>query len=135
MSKYRSDMVNGEIMRELTEILRTVKDPRVTTSFISITAVDCSADLKFAKIYYSVMGERRKGDSQKGLENASGYIRTQLAKNLNLRMTPELKFILDTSIKHGAHISSLLKGIEKELAEADERAALEAEESGTPKTD
>lgn len=127
MAKYRSDRVNEEIMKELANIFRTVKDPRVTNAFISVTAVDCSADLKFAKVYYSVMGERRDGDAQKGLENATGYIRTQLARTLNLRITPELKFIVDDSMKHGAHITSLLKGIEKELAAADERDRAEAE--------
>lgn len=128
MAKYRSDRVNEEIMKELANILRTVKDPRVALAFISVTAVDCSADLKFAKVYYSVMGERRDGDAQKGLENATGYIRSQLAHNLNLRITPELKFIADESMKHGAHISSLLKGIEEELAAADARDAAEAAE-------
>ena len=93
-----------------------------------MTAVDCSADLKFAKIYYSVMGERRKGDAQKGLENATGFIRTQLARMLNLRITPELKFLLDDSMKHGAHISSLMKQVEEELAAADAREAAEAAE-------
>ena len=79
------------------------------------------------------MGERRKGDAQKGLENATGYIRTQIAKMLNLRITPELKFYPDDSMKHGAHISNLMKQVEEELREADRRdAALAAmaEEEG-----
>ena len=80
-------------MRALCEIIRTVKDPRVSTAFISIISVDCTPDLKNAKIRYSVMGERRKGDAQKGLENATGYIRTQIAKMLNLRITPEISFV------------------------------------------
>lgn len=120
-------------MRALCEIIRTVKDPRVSTAFISIISVDCTPDLKNAKIRYSVMGERRKGDAQKGLENATGYIRTQIAKMLNLRITPELKFYPDDSMKHGAHISNLMKQVEEELREADRRdAALAAmaEEEG-----
>ena len=109
--------------KELSEILRNVKDPRVTNAFVSITGVDCSADLKFAKVFFSVMGERRAGDAGKGLENASGYIRTQLARNLNLRITPELKFVPDDSMKRGAHITGLLKQVEKELEEADRKAS------------
>ncbi len=119
MANYRKGRVDEEMRKELSDILRTVKDPRVTSAFVSITGVDCTADLKFAKIYYSVMGERREGDTGKGLENASGYIRTQLAKNLNLRITPELKFIADDSIKRGAHITNLLRKVEKELDDVD----------------
>lgn len=131
MANYRTGRVNEELMKALCEIVRTVKDPRVSTSFISITAVDCTPDLKNAKIWYSVMGERRKGDTQKGLVNATGYIRTQIAKMLNLRITPELKFIPDDSMKHGAHISNLMKQVEEELREADRRAAeLEAGSDG-----
>lgn len=129
MANYRTGRVNEEITKALSEILRTVKDPRVSSAFISVTNVDCSADLKFAKIFYSVMGERRKGDAQKGLENAAGYIRTQLARTLNLRITPELKFVPDDSMKHGAHISSLMKEIEAELEEADKKAAEETDDA------
>ena len=130
MANYRTGRVNEEITKALAEILRNVKDPRVATAFVSVTAVDCSADLKFAKIYYSVMGERRKGDAQKGLENATGFVRTQLARTLNLRITPELKFIPDDSMKHGAHISELMKQVEEELAKADARDAAAAAEEG-----
>ena len=126
MANYRKGRVDEAMRKELSEILRTVKDPRVTSAFISITGVDCSADLKFAKVYYSVMGERRAGDAGKGLENASGYIRTRLAQSLNLRVTPELKFLADDSMKRGAHITELLRRVEKELEEADAaRAARE----------
>ena len=133
MSSYRTNRVNGEILRSLTDILRTVKDPRVSGTLISITSVDCTPDLKYARIRYSVMGERRKGDTQKGLENAAGYIRTQLARSLNLRLTPELKFCPDDSLRYGAHISSVMKDIEAELAEADRKAAeaAAAETDGT----
>lgn len=129
MANYRTGRVNEELMKALCEIVRTVKDPRVSTSFISITAVDCTPDLKNAKVWYSVMGERRKGDTQKGLINATGYIRTQIAKMLNLRITPELKFIPDDSMKHGAHIATLMKQVEEELKEADRRAAEEEAEN------
>lgn len=114
MGLYRSERVNEEITREMAEILRTVKDPRVAGCFVSVTRADCSADMKFCKIYFSVMGEHRAGDCGKGLAQAGGYIRTQLAERLNLRITPELKFIQDDSIRHGARIDELLKQIENE---------------------
>lgn len=107
---HRGQRVNEEIMRELCEILRTVKDPRVSGSFVSIIAVDASADLKFAKIYYSVMDADEK-EVKKGLYSAVGYIRRELAIRLNLRATPELTFIRDTSIEHGAKISKILKDL------------------------
>ena len=111
MANYRVGRVNEELMKALCEIIRTVKDPRVSGAFVSITAVDCTPDLKNAKVYFSVMGERRKGDTQKGLENATGYIRTQIAKMLNLRITPELRFVKDGSIEHGAAIAKKLEEI------------------------
>ena len=135
MANYRTGRVNEELNRALAEILRNVKDPRVATAFVSVTAVDCSADLKNARIYVSVVGERRKGDAIKGLENATGYIRTQLARTLNLRITPELRFIADDSMKHGAHISALMKQVESELAEADRKAAEEEAAQGTEESD
>ena len=92
-------------------ILRKVKDPRISDAFISVTAADCTADLKYAKIYYSALS----GDSKeiaKGLKAATGYIRRELASSLNLRITPELTFLPDTSIAYGAHIASILNNLE-----------------------
>ena len=111
MAKYRRGRINDEIRKELSEILREVKDPRVGGAFISITAVDATADLKFAKVFYSVFSGDKK-EIAKGLRSSAGFIRGQLAKRLNLRMTPELTFEEDGSIAHGAHISKLLEGIE-----------------------
>ncbi len=94
----------------MASILRDVKDPRVSGAFVSVTAVDVTPDLKFAKIYYSsLMGDKK--ELAKGLKAASGYIRSQIAQRLNLRITPELTFILDDSVAHGAHISKLLNSI------------------------
>ena len=111
MAKYRRGRINEEMQKELTQILRRVKDPRVSEAFVSITAADCTPDLKYAKIYYSVMG----GDSKevgRGLKAAAGFIRRELAASLNLRMTPELTFLPDSSISYGAHIASILNGLE-----------------------
>ena len=92
-------------------ILRRVKDPRISEAFISITAADCTADLKYAKVYYSALRGDQK-EIAKGLRAASGFIRRELAHSLNLRMTPELTFLPDTSIAYGAHISSILNNLE-----------------------
>lgn len=111
MAKYRRDRINDEMRRELMEILRRVKDPRVGDAFLSVTAVDCTADLKYAKIYYSTLRGEEK-EIANGLKAASGFIRRELANRLNLRMTPELTFIRDTSIHYGAHIASILNKLD-----------------------
>ena len=111
MANYRRGRINDEMQKELASILREVKDPRVKDAFISITAVEATGDLKFAKVYYSAMMGDKK-EVAKGLKSSAGYIRRQLAQRLNLRMTPELSFYEDHSIEHGAHISKLLGSIE-----------------------
>ena len=111
MAKYRRDRINEEIQKEMTSILRRVKDPRVQDAFISVTAADCTADLKYAKIYYSALGADAK-EVAKGLKAATGFIRRELARSLNLRITPELTFLPDSSISYGAHIASILEGLE-----------------------
>ncbi len=111
MANYRRGRINDEMQKELAMVLREVKDPRVKDAFISITAVDVTGDLKFAKVYYSAMMGDKK-EIAKGLKSSAGYIRRQLAQRMNLRMTPELTFIEDHSIEHGAHISKLLESIE-----------------------
>ena len=111
MANYRRGRINDEMQKELSYILREVKDPRVKDAFISITAVEATGDLKYAKVYYSAMMGDKK-EVAKGLKSSAGYIRRELAQRLNLRMTPELSFYEDHSIAHGAHISKLLSGIE-----------------------
>ena len=111
MAKYRRDRINEEIQKEMTSILRRVKDPRVCDAFISVTAADCTADLKYAKIYYSALSGDPKEVAQ-GLRAANGFIRRELARSLNLRITPELTFISDSSISYGAHIASILENLE-----------------------
>lgn len=134
MARYRQGRINGEITREMTSIVRDVKDPRVSDAMICITGADCSADLKFCKIYYSTLltGDDAK-EVARGLRSASGFIRGQLAKRLNMRNTPELTFVLDTSVEQGAHIAGILNKISEELAS---RPAPEAEENeSTSETD
>lgn len=111
MANYRRGRINDEMRKELSQVLREVKDPRIADAFISVTAVDVTGDLKFAKVYYSAMMGDKK-DIAKGLKSSAGYIRREIARRLNLRMTPEFTFVEDHSIEHGAHISKLLNGIE-----------------------
>ena len=123
MAKHRQGRINDEMQKEIAGIFRTVKDPRVSEAFISVTGVEATPDLKFAKVYYSVLSGDKK-EIAKGLRSSAGYIRGQLAKKMNLRMTPELTFVEDTSIAYGAHISKILSGIEitepeEETEEAD----------------
>lgn len=116
MANYRIRRINEEVQKEISEILREVKDPRVSRNFISITAAEVTGDLKFAKIYYSVVSPMHElKEISKGLRSATGFIRGQLARRLNLRQTPELTFVYDSSAENGAYISSLLKKVEETL--------------------
>ncbi len=109
MGNYRQHRVNEEMAKELADILRSVKDYRVTNALISITRVDCTKDLKYAKIYFSCVSKQdAQSEVLAGLKSAQGYIRSALATRLNLRQTPELNFIYDDSMEHGAHILQLL---------------------------
>jgi ribosome-binding factor A len=119
MAKYRQGRINDEVQKEMAQIVREIKDPRVSGTMICVTAAQVTPDLKFAKIYYSVLGGDKKEVAQ-GLKAASGYIRRQIAQRLNLRITPEFTFILDESIEHGAHIASILNTIEFSDDEAEE---------------
>jgi len=98
------------IKEEVSDILRNdLKDPRI--GFASITAVEVSGDLRHAKIFVSVLGDQQqKADTMKGLESASGYIRSELGRRIRLRFTPEIVFRLDESIERGVRIAQLLKG-------------------------
>lgn len=111
MGKYRRNRINEEMQKELMNILRGVKDPRVQDAFMSVTAVDVTPDLKYAKIYYSALQGDEK-ELKTGLKAATGYIRRELARTLNLRITPELTFLRDSSITYGAHIASILNSLE-----------------------
>ncbi|MBE6604628.1 MAG: 30S ribosome-binding factor RbfA [Ruminococcaceae bacterium] len=111
MANYRRGRINDEMQKELAAIMREVKDPRVCDAFISITGVDVTPDLKYAKVYYSAMRGEPK-EVRAGLRSSAGYIRRQVAQRLNLRATPEFIFIEDTSLAYGAHISKLLGSIE-----------------------
>ena len=108
MASTRMGRINEEIQRELSSLIRTVKDPRVT-GMISVTAVETTPDLKFAKIYISVLDKSDCAQVLKGLKSAGGYLRRELGRSLNLRNTPELTFVQDDSIDKGAHILDMLR--------------------------
>ena len=111
MASNRMGRINEEIQRELSTLIRNVKDPRVT-GMISVTAVETTPDLKFAKIYISVLDKSDSAQVLKGLKSASGYLRRELGHALNLRYTPELVFARDDSIDIGAHVLELLRSVE-----------------------
>ena len=119
MPNYRRERINDEMKKELAVILRDIKDPRVANNFVSVTSVDVTPDLKFAKIYFSAITGDKK-EIKKGLVSASGFVRKRLAETLNLRITPELTFEPDDSIEYGSHINSLLKKIERESSKSSE---------------
>ena len=111
MASNRIGRINEEIQREMSSLIRTVKDPRVS-GLISVTAVDTTPDLKFCKIYISVLDKSDVNQVLKGLKSASGYLRRELGRTLNLRNTPELTFVRDDSIDQGAHILDMLRNPE-----------------------
>lgn len=111
MPGYRMDRLTEDIKRELTDILRSVKDPRIN-GLVSIVKVTVSSDLSYAKVYVSTIGGDLK-ESVKGLNNASGYVRRELASRLHIRKTPEIKFIGDDSIEESARILKKLEDLGK----------------------
>ena len=108
MPSNRIGRINEEIQRELAALIPTVKDPRVS-GMISVTAVETTPDLKFAKIYISALDKGGEEQVLRGLKSASGYLRRELGRSLNLRYTPELTFVRDDSINKGAHILEMLR--------------------------
>ena len=129
MPSNRIGRINEEIQRELAALIPTVKDPRVS-GMISVTAVETTPDLKFAKIYVSALDKGGEEQVLKGLKSASGYLRRELGRSLNLRYTPELTFVRDDSIDKGAHILEMLRDPEvvKPANPANEHIHLEEDE-------
>ena len=111
MSKSRIGRINEEIMRELSDAIRGLKDPRVQ-QMLSITAVDTAADLRTAKVYVSVFDKEKSAEVLKGLKSAAGYLRRHIGAALQLRHTPELIFIEDHSIENGARIFDILSTLD-----------------------
>lgn len=107
MASNRIGRINEEIQRSLSELIRQLKDPRVQT-LLSITRVETTPDLRYCKVYISVLEENRQQEALRGLKSAGGWLRRELGSALQLRYTPELIFSLDDSLKYGAHMFDLL---------------------------
>ena len=112
MASNRIGRINEEIQKELASKIRNLKDPRVQGTMISITRVETTPDLRYAKVYASFLQEDKAADALKGLKSASGYLRRELGSALNLRYTPELVWELDDSITYGARMLKLINSLE-----------------------
>ena len=116
MSQQRIGRINEEIQKELSSLIRTLKDPRVQNAMISITTVDTTGDLRYAKVYVSVLQKERAREVLKGLKSAGGFLRREIGQKLQLRYTPELVFVEDDSITKGAKMYALLSSLQAQEA-------------------
>ena len=112
MASNKIGRINDDIQRVLAAKLRDVKDPRVQQGMISVTRVETTGDLRYSKIWLSVMGLKSEKEFKRGLKSASGWLRKELGASLNLRYTPELVFELDHSIEYGAHINEVINSLD-----------------------
>lgn len=112
MASNRIGRINEELQRELSALIRTLKDPRVQQSMVSVTKVEATGDLRYAKVYISVLDKDKSKDTLKGLKSAGGYLRREIGSRLQLRYTPELVFEEDDSIAYGAHMFDLLRRLD-----------------------
>lgn len=108
MASNRIGRINEEIQRELANLLRELKDPRVQKTMLSVTRVETTPDLRYAKVYVSLLDKEYTKETLAGLKSSSGYLRRELGRSLQLRYTPELQWQADDSITHGAHILDIL---------------------------
>lgn len=114
MAKYRRGRVNDAVAKELAIALGNVREPKVINNFVSITRAEVAPDLKYATVYFSAIGDFEQ--AREGLKKCTGMLRHHLAVTLNLRVTPELNFVKDGSIEHGAKIARLLEEIKEQDA-------------------
>ena len=112
MASNRIGRINEEIQKELSGLIRNLKDPRVQDTMISITHVEATPDLRYAKVYVSFLQEDRAEGALKGLKSAGGYLRRELGRALQLRYTPELVWALDDSITYGAKMLKLINSLD-----------------------
>lgn len=112
MANYRRGRINDAVAQELAIAIGNVREPKVVNNFISITRAEVAPDLKFATVYFSCIGDSK--EAAEGLKKCTGMLRHHLAATLNLRITPELNFVKDGSIEHGARIAKLLEQINGE---------------------
>lgn len=120
MANNRLNRTNDSIQLALSSLLRAIKDPRIRQGMISVTRVDTTGDLRYSKIYLSVLGLEDEKEFMKGLKSASGWLRRELGSSLRLRYTPELIFELDRSIERGAHINQVINSLKIEYEPGEE---------------
>ena len=123
MAKYRRGRINDAVAEELAIALGDVREPKVINNFVSITRAEVAPDLRYATVYYSCIGNA--DEAGEGLKKCTGMLRHHLAMTLNLRITPELNFVKDGSIEHGARIAKALADIKAE----DEKRRSQIEEN------
>ena len=112
MASNRINRINEEIQKSLAAALRSVKDPRVADALISITRVETTPDLRYTKVYVSILQEDKAADAMKGLKSAAGFLRRQLGSDVRLRCVPEIVWALDDSIVYGAKLLELINSLE-----------------------
>ena len=112
MPSNKLTRINDDIQLVLSKLLREIKDPRINQGMLSVTRVETTGDLKYCKVWISVLGLENEKEFKKGLRSASGWLRRELGNSLKLRNTPELIFELDHSIEYGAHINELINSLD-----------------------
>ena len=129
MANNRIGRINDEIQRELSSLMRSLKDPRLQSGLLTITHVDTTPDLRYSRIFVSALDKSQEKEMMKGLKSAAGYLRRELGSALKLRYTPELQFVADDSIQQGAHILEMLRNPEivKPANPANEHIVLDEE--------
>ena len=120
MASNRIGRINEELQRELSSLIRTLKDPRGQQSMVSVTKVEATGDLRYAKVYISVLDKDKSKETLKGLKSAGGFLRREIGSRLQLRYTPELIFEQDDSIAYGARMYDLLKSLDIKEDDGDE---------------
>ena len=130
MANHRIGRINEEYKKELSKIINyEIKDPRIT-AMVSVTDVQVTSDLKYAKVYLSIFGknEEEKKQTMEALKAAAGFMKSKLAKTVNLRQTPQLQLLEDTSIDYGMHIDALLKKVMKDVPKDEDGSSEDATE-------
>ena len=112
MASNKLARTNDDIQFVLSALLRNIKDPRIAGKMISVTRVETTGDLRYAKVWLSVMDLEDEKEFKKGLKSASGWLRRELGNSMSLRYTPELVFEIDHSIEYGAHINEVINSLE-----------------------
>ena len=113
MASNRISRIDEDLLRELSALMRRVKDPRVQQGLLTITAVETTGDLRWAKVYYSVLGEVDEKELRKGLKSIAPWLRRELSSVLTLRYTPELLFERDTSMERGQRLNEVFRDLER----------------------